>query len=58
MKTLTTLLVGAAIGALLAIVGTAALTRALNPSAATVVHRDAQQANVDPAQPPPFYGTR
>jgi hypothetical protein len=55
MKTLQTLLVGAAVGALLAVAGLAALTAILDPSAADV----AKSVSSDRADvPPAFYGTR
>ncbi|MEN3307605.1 MAG: hypothetical protein V7603_3807 [Micromonosporaceae bacterium] len=58
MKTLQTLLVGALIGALVAVLGVAAVSRVVNPSAVDVAHRQAADTGYDPAAPPPFYGTR
>jgi hypothetical protein len=67
MTTFKTLIVGAAVGALLAVVGTAAAMAALNPSAAEVATRMADTANTggaaaktaaDPLAPPNFYGSR
>jgi hypothetical protein len=62
-----TLIVGAAVGALLAVVGTAAAMAALNPTAKEVATEMARQANTggeagkaaaDPIEPPTFYGAR
>ncbi|WP_328478068.1 hypothetical protein OHA21_26175 [Actinoplanes sp. NBC_00393] len=48
------LVVGAAIAVVLAVIGVTAMMAALNPSAAEV----ASTSNEDPAVPPDFYGTR
>lgn len=62
-----TLIVGAVVGVLLAVVGTAAALAALNPSAKEVATDMANQANAngaagkaaaDPLEPPNFYGAR
>jgi hypothetical protein len=59
VTTLLTLLVGALIGAVLAVVGVAATARVLSPTAATVAQRVVNsQPGYDPAAPPAFYGTR
>lgn len=67
MTTFKTLIVGAAVGALLAVVGTAAAMAVLNPSAAKVATRMTDTANAggaagktaaDPLVPPNFYGSR
>jgi dsRNA-specific ribonuclease len=58
VKTLLTLLIGALIGAVLAVTGLAAVTRVLNPSAADVAHKVSNDTGYDPAAPPAFYGTR
>ncbi len=52
-----TLLVGAAVGALLAVAGVAAAMAVLNPTASDVATRMAGQAG-DPNEPPTFYGAR
>ncbi|SNR78255.1 hypothetical protein SAMN06264365_105432 [Actinoplanes regularis] len=57
MTTFKTLLVGAAVGALLAVAGVAAAMAVLNPTAADVATRMADQAS-DPNEPPTFYGSR
>jgi hypothetical protein len=63
MGRFTTLIVGAAVGALLAVVGVAAAMAALNPSATQMA--DEAKANgqggkaaEDPLDPPNFYGAR
>lgn len=62
-----TLIVGAVVGVLLAVVGTAAAMAALNPSAKEVATEMTNQANgngaagkaaADPFDPPNFYGAR
>lgn len=53
MSIFKTLVVGAAIGALLAVLGLAALANALNPTAAEVANRTTEQL-----APPAFYGER
>jgi hypothetical protein len=64
MTTFKTLIIGAAVGALLAVVSTAAAMAALNPTAQEVATDMAHQttvggkAAVDPLEPPPFYGAR
>lgn len=50
------MIVGAAAGALLAVIGVAAIVSALNPTAAEVATKVAHQSN--PGDPPTFYGTR
>lgn len=57
MTTFKTLLVGAAVGALLAVVGVTAAMAVLNPTAGDVATRMANQAT-DPNEPPTFYGAR
>ena len=51
-----TLILGAAVGVLLAVVGIAAVIAALDPSAAEMATEMANQSN--PGEPPPFYGVR
>lgn len=67
MTTFKTLIVGAAVGVLLAVVGVAAAMSALNPTAKEVATDMANQANAggaggraaaDPIVPPNFYGAR
>jgi hypothetical protein len=58
VKTLQTLLIGALIGALLAVLGLVGVARIVNPSAADVAHRQANENGYDPAAPPAFYGSR
>jgi len=67
MGRITTLIVGAAVGAVLAVVGVAAAMTALNPSATKVATEMANEANAngqggkaaaDPLDPPNFYGAR
>jgi hypothetical protein len=67
MGRFTTLIVGAAVGALLAVVGVAAAMAALNPSASKVATQMADEAKAngqggkaaeDPLDPPNFYGAR
>ena len=57
MTTVKTLIVAAAVGALLAVAGVAAAMAALNPTAADVATEMAGQS-ADPIEPPPFYGAR
>ena len=54
MTTFKSMIVGAAVGVLLDVVGTAAVLAALNPTAAEV----ATETAADPAVPPAFYGVR
>jgi hypothetical protein len=56
MSTFKTLLVGAAVGVLLAVVGVAAVSRSLNQSAADVAKK--MSSNSQPDVPPDFYGSR
>jgi hypothetical protein len=58
MTELKTLIVGAAMGMLLAVVGVAIARTALNPTAAEVATEMAGRAAADPIVPPAFYGTR
>jgi hypothetical protein len=58
VKILQTLLIGALVGAVLAVLGLAGLDRTLNPSADEVAKRQANQVGYDPKAPPPFYGNR
>ncbi|GIM92091.1 hypothetical protein [Paractinoplanes toevensis] len=67
MTTFKTLIVGAAVGALLAVAGVAAAMAVLNPTAGDVATEMADQANAggtggkaaaDPNEPPNFYGAR
>lgn len=67
MITFKTLMVGAAIGALLAVTGVAAAMAALNQSAGEVATKMAEQAAkggnggaaaANPLEPPNFYGSR
>lgn len=60
MTTFKTLLVGAAIGALIAVAGVAAAMEAYNPTAAEVANQltEQKQQESDPLEPPSFYGTR
>ena len=61
MTTFKTLLVGAAVGAVLAVAGIAAAMPLLNPSAKEVATRMANQTGTggaDPLAPPDFYGSR
>jgi hypothetical protein len=58
VKTLQTLLIGALVGALLAVLGIAGVARALNPTAADVAKQQAKETGYDPAAPPAFYGSR
>lgn len=58
MKTLPILFIAALIGALLAVLGTTAVVQKVNPTAAQVAKRQASETGYNPAQPPPFYGSR
>lgn len=67
MTTFKTLIIGAAVGALLAIAGISAAMAVLNPSAKEVATEMAEQASTrgaggeaaaDPIEPPTFYGAR
>jgi len=53
-----TLLVGAAIGALLAVGGVAAAMKWLSPTAQEVATEMAGQSQGNPLTPPDFYGSR
>jgi dsRNA-specific ribonuclease len=53
-----TLLVGAAIGAILAVGGVAAAMKWLSPTAQEVATEMAGQTQGDPLTPPDFYGSR
>ena len=59
MTTFKTLVVGAAVGALLAVTGVAATMALLKTSAAEVATKMADKAAAaDPLAPPDFYGSR
>ena len=62
MTTFKTLVVGAAIGALLAVTGVAATMAALKTSAGDVATKMADKSTgnsgADPLEPPNFYGSR
>jgi hypothetical protein len=61
MKALKTLIIGAVVGAVLAVSGLAALAQAVNPSATEVAKKVNSQTNSTQdttLQPPTFYGSR